>query len=71
MLILRGVASSEKPRGQLDDQAALEYARRLVEGHGIFTCVPDDPSTPGNDPMCLDRKNSRLFIDRPVFDPTS
>jgi len=29
MLILRGVASSEKPRGQLDDRAALEYARRL------------------------------------------
>ncbi len=29
MLILRGVGSSEKPHGQLDEQAALEYARRL------------------------------------------
>ena len=29
MLILRGIASSEKPRGQLDDQSALEYARRV------------------------------------------
>jgi len=29
MLILRGIASTEMPRGQLDDQAALEYARRL------------------------------------------
>ena len=29
MLILRGIASPEKPRGQLDDQSALEYARRL------------------------------------------
>ena len=29
MLILRGVASSEKPHGQLDDRAALEYASRL------------------------------------------
>ena len=29
MLILRGIASSEMPRGQLDDKSALEYARRL------------------------------------------
>jgi len=26
----------------------------LRKGHGQWTCVPDDPSTPGNDPMCLD-----------------
>jgi hypothetical protein len=29
MLILRGVANSENPRGQLDDRSALEYARRV------------------------------------------
>jgi hypothetical protein len=29
MLILRGTANSENPRGQLDDESALEYARRL------------------------------------------
>ena len=29
MLILRGIANSENPRGQLDDGAALEFARRL------------------------------------------
>jgi len=29
MLILRGIANAGHPRGQLDDQAALEYARRL------------------------------------------
>ena len=29
MLILRGVANSANPRGQLDDRAALEYARRM------------------------------------------
>jgi hypothetical protein len=29
MLILRGVANAGHPRGQLDDNAALEYARRL------------------------------------------
>jgi hypothetical protein len=29
--------------------------RTLRQGKGAFTCVPDDPSTPGHDPMCLDR----------------
>ena len=29
--------------------------RTLRQGQGAFTCVPDDPNTPGNDPMCLDR----------------
>src|SRR5256885_15125736 len=29
MLILRGIASAEEPRGQLDDESALEYARRV------------------------------------------
>ena len=29
MLILRGVANAQNPRGQLDDDAAREYARRL------------------------------------------
>ncbi len=29
--------------------------RVLFKGSGAFTCVPDDPGSPGNDPMCLDR----------------
>lgn len=29
MLILRGIANAQHPRGQLDDRSALEYARRL------------------------------------------
>ena len=29
MLILRGIASSESPHGQLDEESALEYARRI------------------------------------------
>jgi hypothetical protein len=29
MLILRGIANAENPRGQLDDGSAIEYARRL------------------------------------------
>jgi hypothetical protein len=27
----------------------------LREGEGPFTCMPDNPTTPGNDPMCLDK----------------
>ena len=35
--------------------------RTLREGKGAFTCVPDDPSTPGVDPMCLDRNGFEWF----------
>jgi hypothetical protein len=35
----------------VDKQGAL---RTLREGTNNFTCLPDDPSTPANDPMCLD-----------------
>ena len=29
--------------------------RTLRQGKNEWTCVPDDPASPGNDPMCLDR----------------
>lgn len=29
-------------------------ARTLQEGSNHFTCFPDDPATPANDPMCVD-----------------
>jgi hypothetical protein len=29
--------------------------RTLWQGSNEYTCVPDDPGSPGNDPMCLDR----------------
>jgi hypothetical protein len=29
--------------------------RTIRQGKGEFTCVSDDPGSPGNDPMCLDR----------------
>ncbi len=35
--------------------------RTLRQGQGLFTCVPDDPSTPGVDPMCLDRNAFEWF----------
>jgi hypothetical protein len=28
---------------------------KVREGRGSFTCMPDNPATPGNDPMCLDK----------------
>src|SRR4051794_3971481 len=35
--------------------------RTLREGGNGFTCMPDEPSTPGPDPMCVD-KNSMEFL---------
>ena len=35
--------------------------RTLRQGPGAFTCVPDDSSTPGDDPMCLDRNGFEWF----------
>ena len=35
--------------------------RTLKQGTNEFTCVPDDPGSPGNDPMCLD-KNGMLWL---------
>ena len=35
--------------------------RTLRQGQGPFTCVPDDPNRPGNDPMCLDRNAFEWF----------
>ena len=32
-----------------------EKMRTLRQGKGDFTCMADDPSSPGNDPMCLDK----------------
>jgi hypothetical protein len=29
--------------------------RTLRQGTNNFTCMPDDPATPGNDPMCMDQ----------------
>lgn len=36
----------------IDEQGEM---RKLKEGTNNFTCLPDDPSTPANDPMCLDK----------------
>jgi hypothetical protein len=36
--------------------------RTLRQGSNGFTCMPDDPQTPGPDPMCMD-KNAMGFVD--------
>lgn len=36
--------------------------RTLLQGTNTFTCMADNPATPGPDPMCMD-KNSMEFID--------
>ena len=46
MLILRGIANSENPRGQLDDSSALQYARR----RGFRGEVLDVAGNTGADP---------------------
>ena len=33
----------------------------LQEGTNGFTCLPDDPATPSNDPMCAD-ENAMLWM---------
>src|SRR5579871_1067711 len=38
-----------------------DKVRTLRQGKGEYTCVPDDPGSPGNDPMCLDR-NAMLWL---------
>lgn len=35
----------------MDDKGAMKTIKR---GTNNFTCIPDDPETPGEDPMCLD-----------------
>jgi hypothetical protein len=46
MLILRGIASAAAPRGQLDDDSALKYARR-VGYHGEVLDVASNGSAEG------------------------
>lgn len=38
-----------------------DKVRTLRQGTNEYTCVPDDPGSPGNDPMCLDR-NAMLWL---------
>ena len=55
-------AASAGPRAIAKDATILDYPEKegaappvLRKGTNEWTCFPDDPSSPGNDPMCLDK----------------
>jgi len=52
-----GVAKNAKVVA-MDEKGSM---RTLREGSNGFTCMPDEPSTPGPDPMCVD-KASMAFL---------
>ena len=47
--IARDATILDLPAGETGEPAVLR------KGRGDWTCFPDDPATPANDPMCLDR----------------
>ena len=55
MLILRGIANSEHPRGQLDDQPALEYARRAGFQGEVLDVAGDTGADSPQVKMALER----------------
>ena len=55
MLILRGIASPEFPRGQLDDGSALEYARRIGYRGEVLDTAGDSKAGSPQISMALDR----------------
>ena len=56
-LVANAVSAAPKAVGKhatvvkVDEEGKL---RTLREGTNNFTCLPNDPGTPANDPMCLD-----------------
>ena len=53
-------ATSAAPEEVAADAAVIAMAadgtmKTLREGTNNFTCMPDNPGSPGNDPMCLDQ----------------
>jgi hypothetical protein len=55
MLILRGIPNSENPRGQLDDQSALEYAQRIGFRGEVLEVAADVGADSAQVRMALDR----------------
>jgi hypothetical protein len=55
-------AMSAAPKAIAKDATVLDHPAKeggempvLRKGTNEWTCLPDDPSTPANDPMCLDK----------------
>jgi hypothetical protein len=48
-------AESAAPEAVAKDAAVMNWEMKtLREGKNDFTCMPDDTTTPSNDPMCLE-----------------
>ncbi len=57
-LIASAMAAAPKPVGEHATIIAMDASgnmRVLRKGDNGFTCMPDNPTTPGPDPMCLDQ----------------
>lgn len=59
-------AMSAAPRAVSADATVLDYGKAatdpyvlLRKGSGPWTCFPDWPDSPGNDPICYDRQGMR------------
>ena len=55
-------AMSAAPEAIAKEATILDYPEKeggemaaLCQGTNRWTCLPDDPSTPANNPMCLDQ----------------
>ena len=57
-LIASAMSAAPKSIGKNATIITMDAAgkmRTLREGTNGFTCMPDEPSTPGPDPMCMDK----------------
>ena len=55
MLILRGIASADAPRGQLDDDSALKYARRIGYRGEVLDVASNGSADGAQVKMAIDR----------------
>ncbi|HUR74165.1 MAG TPA: hypothetical protein VMZ00_07805 [Sporichthya sp.] len=61
-------AMSAAPRSVSGDATILDYPAKangdlvtLRKGSNGWTCLPNDPNTPGNDPICADGQSMKWF----------
>jgi hypothetical protein len=55
-------AMSAAPEAVAKDAAVMNWEMKtLREGKNGFTCMPNDPTTPSDDPMCLDKAGMEFF----------
>jgi hypothetical protein len=68
-------AMSAAPRAVAEEATIMAMdakgqMRVLRQGSGRFTCLPDNPESPGNDPMCVDKAGmewAKAWIRHPMI----